>query len=600
MKFKLFFYVSLFSFTFLFAQSKNESIALSWLNHHKKQLKIQPNHTFKKLFSHSGPSGETLRYYQFLKDVPVFDASIAIHINNTGKVTYYSSTYDASIANINTIPNISSEEALNKTIKNLNIKGNIYHKESKLFVYNKLNETKLVYRVVTMSEFKNGGWETIIDAHNGNVLSTKDIALYYHNDDKDKKNKKEAKNTASVVDGTGMVFNTDPLTATLNVYGGQYVDNNDMTNTALDNARESVILKDIQLLNGTYRLKGPYCEIASLEAPNTGLFQQSTSTFNFNRNQQGFEAVNCYYHIDKSIRYVNETLGINLVSLYNGGVLRYDPHAENGADNSHYVAGTLNFGEGGVDDGEDADVILHELGHGLHDWVTNGQLSQVNGLSEGCGDYWANSYKRSLGQWNSSNASYYYVFGWDGHNQYWNGRNTNYGAQYPGGLVNQIHTDGQIWASVMLEIWEIVGKQKTDKAFLEGLGMTNSNTNQQNAAIAVRQAAIDMNYTCPEINAFTERFEARGYNLPPYDCSSVSIGDENIKVLNIYPNPTQNNLTVEVESNEKVNIYDLLGKKVMTTTVSVDNATINVSALTNGIYIVKIENSNRVAKFIKQ
>ena len=32
------------------------------------------------------------------------------------------------------------------------------------------------------------------------------------------------------------------------------------------------------------------------------------------------------------------------------------------------------FGQGGVDDAEDMDVILHELGHGLHDWITNGNL----------------------------------------------------------------------------------------------------------------------------------------------------------------------------------------------------------------------------------
>jgi len=601
MKTKLFL-ITLFFSTFIFSQNKNETIASNWIQNHQKELNIKSQYEFKKLFSHKGPSGETLRYYQFLNDVPVFDASIAIHINNNGKVTFYSSTYDSSVSNIDTNPSITSTAALNKAIKNLNLKGNIYHKESKLYLYNKLNDTKLVYRVVTMSELKSGAWETIIDAHNGSILSTKDIALYYHNGDKDKKKKKNAKNTATVVDGTGMVFNTDPLTATLNTYGGQYSDNNDATNNSLDNARESVTLKDIQLLNGTYTLKGPYCEIASLGAPNTGLFQQNSSVFNFNRNQQGFEAVNCYYHIDKSIRYINETLGINLVSLYNGGVLRYDPHAEDGADNSHYTAGTLNFGEGGVDDAEDADVILHELGHGLHDWVTNGQLSQVNGLSEGSGDYWANSYKRSLGQWNSNNASYYYVFGWDGHNQYWGGRTTNYNAQYPSGLVGQIHADGQIWASVMMEIWEIVGRQKTDKAFLEGLGMTNSNTNQQNAAIAVRQAAIDMNYTCTEINAFTDRFEARGYNLPVYNCDPAAIDDNNINQINIYPNPANDLVNIELSNtseNFNFRIFNALGQEILKGNLSNTNNQINVSNIENGVYFIRIEDPNNHKNIVK-
>ena len=42
------------------------------------------------------------------------------------------------------------------------------------------------------------------------------------------------------------------------------------------------------------------------------------------------------------------------------------PHGFNGADNSSYSPGTgrLQFGEGGVDDAEDSDVVHHELGHG--------------------------------------------------------------------------------------------------------------------------------------------------------------------------------------------------------------------------------------------
>jgi len=87
-----------------------------------------------------------------------------------------------------------------------------------------------------------------------------------------------------------------------------------------------------------------------------------------------------------------------------------------GDDNSYYSNGRLVFGEGGVDDAEDADVVLHELGHGLHDWLTNGSLSQVQGLSEGCGDYWAQSYSRSLGQWPLSAPAYNWMFSWDGHN----------------------------------------------------------------------------------------------------------------------------------------------------------------------------------------
>ena len=96
-------------------------------------------------------------------------------------------------------------------------------------------------------------------------------------------------------------------------------------------------------------------------------------------------AVNCYYHIDKFMKYMDEELGITIKStVYTGGV-RFDPSGYDGSDNSHYVMGTeyISFGEGGVDDAEDADVIIHELGHLIHHWLTgHGRLNQVHGLSE--------------------------------------------------------------------------------------------------------------------------------------------------------------------------------------------------------------------------
>ena len=533
---RLLFTSLLLCFTQLFfAQVSKESVAQSWMDANMPINKT--NQSFAMLYSHSGPSGETFRFYHTVNGVEVFDSSVAVHVSNGNQVTYHDSTFDSAVETINTNPSISENDALNTAINALNIEGNIAQKEIKLYVYNKLRSTQLVYRVTTMSEFRMGNWETIVDAKTGAVLSTKDIAIY-EKDVRNEKNPKDIKNPirpSVLATGTAMVFDPDPLAKTGNVYGGNYVDNNDQTNAELDAARTAVNLLEIEFDGTNYRLRGPYTEIAELGAPSTGLFLQPSPDFSFTRDEQGFEAANCYHHIDKTFRYINDDLGIPLVSIYNGGVVRYDPHGANGADNSFYSAGTLQFGEGGVDDAEDMDVVLHELGHGLHDFVTNGNLSQVNGLSEGTGDYWANSYKRSTGFWDITDQQYFWVFGWDGHNPFWPGRVTNYGAMYPGGLTGQIHTDGQIWATVLLEIWEIIGREKMDTAVLEGLGMTNSGTNQQNAAIAVRQAAIDMGYTCAEIDAFTDRFEARGYTLPVYICDPNACAISAIDTANISP-----------------------------------------------------------------
>lgn len=57
------------------------------------------------------------------------------------------------------------------------------------------------------------------------------------------------------------------------------------------------------------------------------------------------------------------------------------------------------------------------FGKALHDFLTLGGLSQVEGLSEGFGDYVAMSYSRSLNLWSKSEDEYDWVFPWDGHNQ---------------------------------------------------------------------------------------------------------------------------------------------------------------------------------------
>ncbi|WP_290701093.1 T9SS type A sorting domain-containing protein [Lacinutrix sp.] len=611
MKLKLHYLLfTMFCSTAIFAQNEKETIARNWLEENKFELNIQDNHTLDMQFSRASLSGETFRFYQMMNGIQVFNAEVTVHVSNRNNVTFHTSTYDASIETINTTPSISEAQAQQTALTNLNVQvSDIVNLKNELFVIKNNNQTSLVRKLLVNAYSKSGAWEVMIDAQTGSFLSAKDVAFYFHGDkekekEKEENTKKENKSSSFMATGSAMIFDTDPLTATTSAYGGQYVDGNDATNAALDAARTPVSLLDIEFVGGNYRLRGPYTEIAELTSPNKGLFIQSSNNFEFNRQEDGFEAANVYYHTDKSMRYINIDLGITLAPSQNGGVVRFDPHGANGGDNSFYTGGTLNFGEGCVDDGEDADVILHELGHGLHDWLTNGSLSQVNGLSEGSGDYWANSYKRSLGQWSPSDAARNWVFGWDGHNECWNGRTTVVTAQYPGGLVGQIHADGQMWATTLMEIWEDIGKEKTDKAFLEGLGMTNSGTNQEQAAIAVRQAAIDIGtaggFTCADIQAFTDRFNAQGYNMPAYTCS-LSVDEFAVNAISIFPNPTNGIITLKnIKQEYNVAVFNMLGQKVKDQTINATLNTMNVSNLATGTYFIKFNEANTVLKFIKE
>ena len=187
----------------------------------------------------------------------------------------------------------------------------------------------------------------------------------------------------------GYVFDPDPISKSGRKYGELgFTDNSDSTNPVIERYMSIVNLLDVDYSWGLYALQGPYAAIIDSETPLNGLFEQKSPHFLFTRDQDAFEAVNCYYHIDTVMRYINEDLDIRVKpSLYSRGV-RFDPHGGGGqADTSNYrtTVQELSFGLGGVDDAEDAEVIIHELGHGIHHWLTgSGVLNQNEGLSEVC------------------------------------------------------------------------------------------------------------------------------------------------------------------------------------------------------------------------
>lgn len=68
--------------------------------------------------------------------------------------------------------------------------------------------------------------------------------------------------------------------------------------------------------------------------------------------------------------------------------------------------------------------------------------------------------------------------------------------------------------------------------------------------------------------------------------------------VKVYPNPTQGLLTVRNASGEAVRIYDLQGKVVLTALLCEGAASVDVSSLLVGTYVLMVQNG--VFQFIKQ
>ncbi|MBZ0111324.1 MAG: peptidase [Thermoanaerobaculia bacterium] len=461
-------------------------------------------------FTRVGKAATTVRFRQLTQGIPVLGSDVAVSINAENEVSFYTSSYVPAHLD-SAIEARSAANARSDARQILGLTAPPSWEKTELVAYYVGGKTYLAHRVRQIdSGSLVGEWEVLSDAISGETLRVSDLAHY-----------------GTLTTGNGEAFRPDPLSTSHSTYGATgYVDGSDADTPQLIAEIYDVFLPEITESAGVYSLVSTYAEIVDTESPFGGLHTDDDGTWDVNsRLSQTFEATNTFYHIDRFMRYLNEDLGVTVDPTQYAGGARFDPHGLNGSDNSHYTSGNgvVAFGEGGVDDSEDADVVIHELGHAIHDWVTGGSLSQVNGLSEGTGDYFAQSYSRAEPNtsWVPGDAAYHYVFSWDGHNPFWGGRTTNYGAVYPGGLSGSIHTDGQIWATCNMKIWDEIGAALMDTAMVEGLAMTGSSTNQNDAGAAVMQAAIDMNFPADAQQSMFDIYGTCVYTVPMPDLVNI-------------------------------------------------------------------------------
>lgn len=439
------------------------------------------------------PGGTRVRFYQLYKGIPVYRSDVAIVLDREGAVRYVTNGYKANLNVDIRASKTGSDEAVSIAQDFLET-NQVQHAEGQLMIYAPNGPGRLVHQVDMVTY--HGAWDILVDAVSGEVFRSeptthlRDPHATHSPDDVLPTTRpiSEAPANARRVDGSGWVFDPDPMTTSGARYNDipGFADNNNADSPELTAQLRERTLRDITFDGTNYSLTGPWAEMRDVESPQRGSFVQDSSNFHFTRSQPAFEGVNTYFHLDQSMRYINETLGFSLKPIYYDGGVQFDPHWGDNVVNAQYLGGQgrLRFGEGGVDAAEDGDIILHELGHGLHDWVTDGNLSARDGLSEGSSDYWAASYSRGLGLLTESDANWDRMGRW-GLYPGFPGRTVDYTGKYPFDLTGAIHTDGQIWSSAVMAIWDELGQQTTDLLFLEALSMLGSGSNTEDAARAI-------------------------------------------------------------------------------------------------------------------
>ena len=317
---------------------------------------------------------------------------------------------------------------------------------------------RAAWKVIVTGGKPRGEWKLYIDAETGEVL--KKI------------------NLLKLVMGKGRVFDPNPV-ATLN-------DTSLEDDSAIPNqAYVEVTLPD---LAASGFLDGPF--VTTAETANR--VKRKNRKFLFRRANRAFKEVMVYFHIDRVQRHI-QSLGFNNV-LSHPIPVNIDGRSD---DNSAYnpVKKTLTFGTGGVDDAEDAEIILHEYGHAIQDDQVPGfgESHEAGAMGEGFGDFLAASFfsdkkpqsmKPTVGNWDA-------VF-YSG-DEPPNLRRLDSNKKYPKDLRGEVHDDGEIWSACLWELRAALGRLPTEKLVIAHHFLLTRFSSFEDAARALLSADANLN-----------------------------------------------------------------------------------------------------------
>ncbi len=376
------------------------------------ELKIHSEHRWGR--------SRRILYQQYFDDVPVIGSRVVVKYSNSGLVRTLYSTVVEWQSEHDLIFSYDSLSAMDIAI-NL-IKPDIFFNFpiAERAVLPRNGAPVPVWRVVLPVRSPIGEWEVIIDASTGEILLYED--------------------RLARMSGLGWVFDPDPKSA---LRTDTLRDEGDSDEAVPSEAYSEVLLSDLERDNeNNYILSNQFVDATPSPQP----ARIDSGEFLFLRSDIRFEQVMGFFHIDRQARYV-----INL------GFEDLPPRPQrivaNGIEDDisffSPLTGLITTGRGGVDDGEDADVWIHEYTHSLLENILprwRGGDSPM--LAEGLCDYFAGDASLSIVQ----DFQPDWVYNWDGHNEFWDGRVLNSDYRYPQDAHRERHDAGQLWSSLLYSI----------------------------------------------------------------------------------------------------------------------------------------------------
>jgi hypothetical protein len=263
--------------------------------------------------------------------------------------------------------------------------------------------------------------------------------------------------------GTATVFWPNPVAS---LQDQSLTDQKDADYAQLQPAYRDVPITN---LDGSGFLVGDWAQVVSETGDPA---YSATNTFTYHRSDDRFEQVMAYYWITEAQKYI-QSLGFGTgtyppVNMQSQRVRINQLGYDNSFATDHPVD-ELRFGKGGVDDAEDAEVILHEYGHAIHfSQDFSFATEEAGAISEGFGDYWAADVTNILAPTPDAPC----VADWDSVSYTSKVphclRRVDANLTYPGDLKGEVHYDGQIWSHALWDIRTALGHAKADTVILNG------------------------------------------------------------------------------------------------------------------------------------
>ncbi len=413
-------------------------------------------------------SGNHVTFTQQVGSVPVWRSDVVVNMTHQN-VVYSVFNESRGELDLDVSPAFDGIEARRiavETIKPTSMMGEV---KSKLYVMDVHEDGtyRLVHRVTVPAQEPIGDWVVAIDAKTREILRIHDQRVFDT--------------------GTGKVFNPDPITT---MQDESILDNGDSNALIPDAAYDTLALTDLDPpVGGLYSLDGAWARITDHEAPTHAAPQLADpNAYIYDRSNLNFEDVNVYYHITAFQNYI-QSIG---VFGANQRVQELDAHGLSGADNSHYVLSTtqIAYGDGGVDDAEDADVVIHEYGHAIHhNIVPSWGGGDAGRMGEGFGDYLAWSWSMQQSTFGDDK-----IFNWDGHNSFWPGRlAVDSTLHYPEDNSG-VHTPGgTLWCSATTSVWREIGGATADEVLLDAHFAVGSGATMPDVANAAVNSDVAIN-----------------------------------------------------------------------------------------------------------